>query len=280
MATVRHLGLFSLPNIALGTEADFLARRNRCVQPASEFNTTTLDGIARTIAPASLPQSTYTAVSLRRAMLWLWRIKAFSVSASVTVEDETQIEVAIDSFEVTNRKFNLFSTLIETEKEKVCDCGMFYGEAQSSDFEDLVLGSWRVTVIIGALQSMWANYPTTPRIAVGAIGQRVRHEFDAPGIADNFYIPVQVDLFVRGADTMFDYTSGSSTVAAPGEDKNLQWKITDSIGFVSRPFRFGDGNALGVIDITATEYWPYDPEDGLGPIYDSATGAQLRPFPQ
>jgi hypothetical protein len=27
------------------------------------------------------------------------------------------------------------------------------------------------------------------------------------------------------------------------------------------------------------EYWPYDPNDGLGPIYDSATGEQLRPFP-
>ena len=26
-------------------------------------------------------------------------------------------------------------------------------------------------------------------------------------------------------------------------------------------------------------YWPYDPGDGGGPIYDSATGAQLRPFP-
>jgi hypothetical protein len=30
---------------------------------------------------------------------------------------------------------------------------------------------------------------------------------------------------------------------------------------------------------SATEYWPYDPGDGFGPIYDSATGAQLRPFP-
>jgi hypothetical protein len=28
------------------------------------------------------------------------------------------------------------------------------------------------------------------------------------------------------------------------------------------------------------EFWEYDPGDGLGPIYDSATGAQLRPFPQ
>lgn len=31
--------------------------------------------------------------------------------------------------------------------------------------------------------------------------------------------------------------------------------------------------------ITATEYWPYDPGDGMGPIYDTSTGQQLRPFP-
>jgi hypothetical protein len=31
--------------------------------------------------------------------------------------------------------------------------------------------------------------------------------------------------------------------------------------------------------LEAIEYWPYDPNDGLGPIYDSATGEQLRPFP-
>jgi hypothetical protein len=31
--------------------------------------------------------------------------------------------------------------------------------------------------------------------------------------------------------------------------------------------------------LTATEYWPYDPGDGGGPIYDSATGEQLRGFP-
>lgn len=31
--------------------------------------------------------------------------------------------------------------------------------------------------------------------------------------------------------------------------------------------------------LDAIEYWPYDPNDGLGPIYDSATGVQLRAFP-
>jgi hypothetical protein len=31
--------------------------------------------------------------------------------------------------------------------------------------------------------------------------------------------------------------------------------------------------------LQATEYWPYDPGDGLGPVYDTTTGAQLRAFP-
>ena len=30
--------------------------------------------------------------------------------------------------------------------------------------------------------------------------------------------------------------------------------------------------------ISAAEYWPYDPGDGGGPIYDAETGAQLRAF--
>lgn len=33
------------------------------------------------------------------------------------------------------------------------------------------------------------------------------------------------------------------------------------------------------IEITAVEYWEYDPGDGSGPIYDKWTGSQLRPFP-
>jgi hypothetical protein len=35
----------------------------------------------------------------------------------------------------------------------------------------------------------------------------------------------------------------------------------------------------GSITVTPSEYWPYDPGDGGGPIYDSVTGAQLRGFP-
>lgn len=38
-------------------------------------------------------------------------------------------------------------------------------------------------------------------------------------------------------------------------------------------------SSTGTISITPEEYWEYDPDDGLGPIYDSSDGSQLRdPF--
>jgi hypothetical protein len=36
---------------------------------------------------------------------------------------------------------------------------------------------------------------------------------------------------------------------------------------------------LHLLKLVPSEYWPYDPGDGGGPIYDSVTGAQLRGFP-
>jgi hypothetical protein len=279
MATVRHLGLFALPNVAFGgTSEDFLQGRLRCPQPAEAFTAQRLDAGYATLAPANLPQSTYTDVGLERAMLWLWRIKTFTVSGSIEVEDvsyETTYSVEIGPLEARNLKFSFLSEPIESEKEKVCDCGMFYGEEQSSDFEDLVAGSHRVTVSIGAIQSIWANYPNTPAINVGSIGQRLRINQSKTA----FFIPVLINLSVRSGDGQFDYQSGSSIGNLSGSDKSILWEINDSLGSVSRPFRFGGDEASGTITITASEYWPYDPGDGLGPIYDSATGAQLRGFP-
>jgi hypothetical protein len=45
---------------------------------------------------------------------------------------------------------------------------------------------------------------------------------------------------------------------------------TESIGYTP---------TLSNVVVEPHEYWPYDPGDGGGPIYDSTTGAQLRPFP-
>ena len=60
-------------------------------------------------------------------------------------------------------------------------------------------------------------------------------------------------------------TVGTCTITV--QDQNLTFPIG------------GDFSGTGAMAISATEYWPYDPGDGGGPIYDSATGAQLRAFP-
>jgi hypothetical protein len=52
---------------------------------------------------------------------------------------------------------------------------------------------------------------------------------------------------------------------------------------VARPITFGSSrtplNVSAYFTLEAIEYWPYDPEDGGGPIYNKDTGAQLRDFP-
>lgn len=55
---------------------------------------------------------------------------------------------------------------------------------------------------------------------------------------------------------------------------SLSMTATSGMTFnVSTYGRFG-GPTMSV-----HEYWPYDPGDGGGPIYDTTTGEQLRPFP-
>ena len=41
----------------------------------------------------------------------------------------------------------------------------------------------------------------------------------------------------------------------------------------------GDQETISNLVIEPSEFWEYDPNDGLGPIYDKTTGKQLRPFP-
>ncbi|MGA1235079.1 MAG: hypothetical protein ACO3VR_14265 [Lutimaribacter sp.] len=56
-----------------------------------------------------------------------------------------------------------------------------------------------------------------------------------------------------------------------------------NIDFLGTPFPLGyppqTNTSFAAGTVSVEEYWPYDPGDGLGPIYDSATGAQLRAFP-
>ncbi len=74
------------------------------------------------------------------------------------------------------------------------------------------------------------------------------------------------------------YTSGTTPTEGGvidffGEELSMGYGFSVDTGTGSAPQRYGPGA------IAAEEYWPYDPGDGGGPIYDSSTGEQLRDFP-
>ena len=86
---------------------------------------------------------------------------------------------------------------------------------------------------------------------------------------------IKMDIDVRASIQTTTYFYGNGGAVGPNEvgtciitvqDQNLTFPIG------------GDFAGTGSLAISATEYWPYDPGDGLGPIYDSATGSQLREF--
>jgi hypothetical protein len=74
------------------------------------------------------------------------------------------------------------------------------------------------------------------------------------------------------------YTSGTTpteggVIDCFGAKLSMGYGFSVDTGTGSAPQRYGPGA------IAAEEYWPYDPGDGGGPIYDTTTGKQLRPFP-
>jgi hypothetical protein len=74
------------------------------------------------------------------------------------------------------------------------------------------------------------------------------------------------------------YTSGTTPTEGGvidffGEELSMGYGFRVDTGTGSAPQRYGPGT------IAAEEYWPFDPGDGDGPIYDSVTGEQLREFP-
>lgn len=88
-------------------------------------------------------------------------------------------------------------------------------------------------------------------------------------------IRMYVDVFAQGGTIQWFFGDGGDGGSFP----NVIGTCTLTSAAGSKSFALGsDFNGSASVQIRAIEYWPYDPEDGGGPIYDSATGAQLREF--
>jgi hypothetical protein len=77
---------------------------------------------------------------------------------------------------------------------------------------------------------------------------------------------------ISGQDSSTNGINTPDDVIRPVHVGNLQFNFLHSGTINGAPFTF-------TATVSPSEYWPYDPNDGLGPIYDSTTGEQLRPFP-
>jgi hypothetical protein len=268
MATVRHLGLFALPELINNN------RRSKCPQTSEAFIFKTL-GNSFPVHAATIDNSPYVPMSLERAMLWNWRVKKWKA--------EVDIRFRIDEPEDTSSIQTMF--FIESDKtneqELVCGSGTFAGgESFYQDPDDAgplnTPGDWDVGVSIGRLVT--SRFASMQGVSGINASQAVRVSGETP---PTYYLPVEISINVGGSGFISSATSGILIEHIEGVDLPITWTISDPQQTYTKPFRFGQLTDFvsGFFDISVAEYWPYDPNDGDGPIYDSATGEQLRAFP-
>jgi hypothetical protein len=262
------LGLFALQELFNDNKP------SRCPQTSAAFSYKTL-GQALPIHAATIANSPYVPMSLERAMLWNWRVRKWKADVNITFrtdgpEDTASIQT---SFFIEGSKTD--------EKELVCRSGYFSGEAFFyQDPEGAgplnTPGDWQIDATIGGVVT--SRFPSIGGIVGINASQSVRVSSTEPPI---FYLPAEININVGGVGFTTFATSGILVEHVEGSNLPIEWSINDGTQTYLKPFRFGDEDTFlaGSVDISIAEYWPYDPGDGGGPIYDSATGEQLRPFP-
>jgi len=205
MASVRHLGLFPLPNNNF---------EGPCLNMVPEY----YEG----------REKVWHQVTVEQAMRIYWRVKKWQIVVDAEYGGNPITE--IEQYDPTEP--------LEQETDLVCKYN--------------VAPYWQGAVAQGiGVDALF--------VASGDFG------YNAP-------IVIRKDengaLFVALAATL---TAGARTAISVALSDNLEFAFSWS-GASDE-----DGNPYsGTATVKPLEYWEYDPGDGLGPIYDKTTGAQLR----
>ena len=163
---------------------------------------------------------------------WYWRVKRWTLSATLTGTGFGGTPIST-SFEDTFFNGNAYISELTTEKQLVCERGVYYpGDIESP-----------------AIFQMF--------------GEGVQK-------AEELYYP----------SLSFGYTNGAGFIGTSLVPGSVSGGTIIMDGLTLPSWLFGQFAPItsGSITITPAEYWPYDPNDGGGPIYSSSTGAQLRDF--
>jgi hypothetical protein len=246
MATVRHLGLFPRPNSIDPPCLDVI--------PTGEED----------------PErdKTWHQVTLQQAIKAYWRVKRwqatinaeYSVPRFVFVPDpeaegaEGVGDFVFDGFDVIpiteiEQLDPTFAPLLEVETELVCRPNV------TPNWFALVSTEIELNVIFKGFLDLGQNGPLN-----------IRKDPD----------PDSKDLYVAFTATLFGAGFGNPFVF---DDIQLSEDLVFTISWDRTRNDEYSSPYSGTVEVKPQEYWPYDPKDGLGPIYDSETGEQLRGFP-
>ena len=196
---------------------------------------------------------------LQYAVPMWWRVKEWTLQSEFGIfysnpEIPTNTITATNTFNITTIPISTTNPgAFTTEKDLVC-AGVFYDQQSGVSFPTTY--DWVFSFVIGDPTTLGQGLNE----CVLTLGPKFL--FEVPSVDDTRTVTM-----VGGGATL-----GSLNVEFCGLSFSvpLRQPYTEpSLAMVSSC----------ACTLSATAYWPYDPSDGKGPIYDSVTGEQLRGFP-
>jgi hypothetical protein len=248
MASVRHLGLF--PTDRPSQSPCWINDPQTIVEQGVNVD---LQWFSPTFTNLATPQ-TLTAL--------FWRVKTFRftnnlnsyvIDASVTIQKATETPGVYDLVAPQN------------ERDLILATGGLEWRASDGDEEI----QYNQPYSGGGLYIRWDGSFTGPRfVQIHGYAGIFRDE------EEPFFEQRTFD--VKGG-TLTQQVSSCGTAEFKFDDVSLVLPLNGTLQQPQGTFLAPDFSVTALVE--AVKYWPYDPGDGGGPIYNSTTGTQLRPFP-
>jgi hypothetical protein len=218
---------------------------------------------------------------LNTIMALYWRVKKWRVSGIFEYYVTSKVSTNYECF---------FTRDAATEADLVCvDEFEFIKQfTRTGTSIDLGLSSGTAEFVAGlSIFSVGGEGPITNRPVINqgnnlysaGIVFAASVEEGAPSADEYLFSSVVRASFKTSSPSFPEADPPNTTVPLTFLEQTYNLLANKSEPVITLPNNGGTTTLAISMAIEATEYWPYDPGDGGGPIYDSETGQQLRAFP-